>query len=110
MNYQIIKNWEKKIIYVDIDETICNTPSCRNYERAVPNMSNIDKINKLSVNNEIVYWTARGTGSGINWEKVTIEQFENWGVKCQSLKFNKPVYDIFIDDKNVESKLFFNDN
>ena len=35
------------VIYVDIDETICETPHPRNYFNAVPNKENIAKINKL---------------------------------------------------------------
>ena len=56
------------IIYVDIDETICSSPEDRNYSMASPIVENIKKINKLyDEGNTIVYWTARGTGSGINW-------------------------------------------
>lgn len=56
----------------------------------------------------IVYWTARGTGSGIDWREVTEKQFEEWGVKYHDLKFGKPIYDLFIDDKNINSDAFFN--
>jgi hypothetical protein len=110
MNYEIIKNWKNKKIYVDIDETICLNQLNRNYAKAKPIKNNIQKINYLSNDNEIIYWTARGTGTGINWEKVTLKQFEEWGVKFDLLKFGKPVYDIFIDDKNTEAKYFFNGN
>ena len=58
--------------------------------------------------NTIVYWTARGTGSGKDWKKVTEEQFKKWGVKYHELKFKKPNYDLFIDDKNINSESFFN--
>ena len=34
-----------KVIYVDIDETICETPHPRNYFNAQPIKENIDKIN-----------------------------------------------------------------
>ena len=96
------------IIYVDIDETICKSPESRNYALAVPIVSNILKINELyEAGNKIVYWTARGTGSGIDWRTVTEEQFTKWGVKYHELKFGKPVYDLFIDDKNINSDKFF---
>ena len=36
------------IIYVDIDETICETPEERNYVMAVPILENIEKINALN--------------------------------------------------------------
>jgi hypothetical protein len=71
-------------------------------------MSNIRRINKLYDSGDtIVYWTARGTGSGIDWREVTEEQFERWGVKYHELKFGKPIYDVFIDDKNINSERFF---
>ena len=56
------------VIFVDIDETICT--KCRNldYVNVMPIRENIDKINKLySEGNIIIYWTARGSGTGENW-------------------------------------------
>ena len=48
------------IIYVDIDETICETQSDRDYSKSVPMKDRIAKINKLyDEGNTIVYWTAR---------------------------------------------------
>jgi hypothetical protein len=97
------------IIYIDIDETICNTPENRNYSDATPIKDNIEKINELYYNGDtIVYWTARGTGSGIDWRLVTEKQFSNWGVKYHELKFGKPIYDLFICDKAKNSEKFFN--
>ena len=96
------------IIYVDIDETICKSPEDRNYSMAKPIVKNIQKINKLyDEGNTIVYWTARGTGSGIDWSATTQNQFAEWRVKHHDLKFGKPIYDLFIDDKNINSETFF---
>jgi hypothetical protein len=96
------------ILYVDIDETICISPADRDYAKAKPIKKNIDKINKLyDEGNTITYWTARGTGSGIDWRSVTEKQFDKWGVKYHNLKFGKPIYDLFIDDKNINSETFF---
>ena len=96
------------IIYVDIDETICETPKDRNYSLATPIKENIEKVNALhSDGHIIIYWTARGTGSGIDWRDITEDQFKSWGVKYHDLKFGKPTYDIFIDDKNFNSDMFF---
>ena len=98
-------------IFVDIDETICNTPESRDYNDSAPIKSRIDKINKLyDEGNTIIYWTARGTGSGIDWAEVTTNQFKEWGVKYHELRFGKPVYDLFIDDKNIEASTYFEDN
>ena len=99
------------IIYVDIDETICKSPEDRNYSMAKPIVKNIQKINKLyDEGNTIVYWTARGTGSGVDWSQTTKEQFIQWGVKCHDIKFGKPIYDLFIDDKNINSEVYFQTN
>ena len=71
---------------------------------AASSQENIEKINKLYDSGDtIVYWTARGTGSGIDWESATKQQFEEWGVKYHDLKFGKPIYDLFIDDKNMNT-------
>jgi hypothetical protein len=91
-----------KIIYVDIDETICTTPSSRNYSDAEPIYKNIDKINKLYDNgNTIVYWTSRGSRKQINWYNLTEEQLKSWGAKFHELRVDKPYYDLFIDDKTL---------
>ena len=99
----------KSIVYVDIDETICWTPDDRNYAMAVPMEDHIKIINELyQRGHKIIYWTARGTTTSIDWRNVTEQQFERWGVLYHELKFNKPNYNIFIDDKNVSSERFFN--
>jgi hypothetical protein len=96
------------IIYVDIDDTICKSSSDQNYANAKPIPNRIAKINKLyDEGNTIIYWTARGTGTGINWKDVTEKQFKKWNVKYHELKFQKPIYDIFIDDKNINSETYF---
>ena len=98
----------KKIIYVDIDETICLTEESRDYSLSIPIVNNIKKVNELfDEGNTIIYWTARGTVTGIDWRSVTESQFEQWGVKYHDLNFGKPSYDLFIDDKNINSKDFF---
>ena len=93
------------IIYIDFDETICDSPEDRDYSRAKPIRENIDKANKLyDEGNTIVYWTARGTVTGTDWEAITRRQFQAWEVKFHDLKFGKPYYDLFIDDKNMNVK------
>ena len=99
------------IYYVDIDETICTSPESRDYSMAIPLQDRISTINELyDSGNTIIYWTARGTGTGIDWSEITKKQFEEWGVKYNDLKFGKPVYDLFIDDKNINSETFFGNN
>jgi len=96
------------IVYVDIDETICKTPKNRDYTKSMPILSNIEKINKLyDEGHEVVYWTARGTGSGIDWLEHTKNQLKEWGVKSHDVKVGKPMYDIFICDKALNTERFF---
>tara|TARA_A100001201_G_scaffold108700_1_gene92981 strand:- start:275 stop:577 length:303 start_codon:yes stop_codon:yes gene_type:complete len=98
------------IIYIDIDDTILETPNME-YEKSVPIKERIEKINKLyDKGHTIIYWTARGSGSGKDWSELTKEQFKLYGIKHHGLKFGKPVYDIFIDDKNINSEDFFKSN
>ena len=98
-------------IYVDIDETICTTPESRDYTLATPIIENVQKINDLyDEGHEIVYWTARGTLTGYDWTETTKKQFEEWGVKYHDLKLKKPFYDLFIDDRAINSNIYFEDN
>ena len=101
---------KNKTIYVDIDETICMHPEysadlvkgARNYSNAKPIIENIEKINKLfNEGNTIVYWTARGSKSGINWYELTKSQLLEWGAKHHELRCDKPFYDLFVEDRSV---------
>jgi len=107
-NYEFLFFEKKnKKIYVDIDNTIAETNGM-DYENSKPIMDRINKINNLHDDgNTIVYWTARGSVSGIDYSELTKKQFEEWGVKYHDLKFGKPAYDLFIDDKNIHSDTFF---
>ena len=97
------------LFFVDIDETICYyEDNERNYELALPYHDRIRKINELyDNNNTIVYWTARGSVSQINWFDVTYKQLINWKCKFNELRMGKPNYDVFIDYKNINSNDFF---
>lgn len=87
------------IIFVDIDNTICETKG-EDYRGAIPVQKRIEKLNKLhEEGNTIVLWTARGSGSGVCWKGVTKEQLKKWNVKYHELRFKKPVFDIIIDDR-----------
>ena len=103
-----------KVIYVDIDETICHRETSvdfgvtHDYTKAKPIQENIDKINKLyDEGNTIVYWTARGSITQNNWFQTTLKQLNDWGCKFTELRMGKPAYDLFIDDKNINSEVFF---
>ena len=88
------------IIYVDIDGTICHTENS-DYENSIANFTHILKINKLyDEGHEIVYWTARGGTTSIDWSKFTKQQIDNWGCKYTRIEIlKKPSWDLFIDDK-----------
>ncbi len=87
------------LIYVDIDGTICNTSG--GYQNAKPILENIAKINKLyDEGHIIVYWSARGRVSGIDWTALTGHQLTVWGCKFHDIVMNqKPAYDLLICDK-----------
>jgi histidinol phosphatase-like enzyme len=90
-----------KRLIVDIDETICTTKGT-DYEKAKPKKKMIKKLNKLYDEGiEIVYWTARGGRSGVNWTALTNKQFKEWGVKYTELVYHKPDYVYFICDKCI---------
>lgn len=96
------------IIRVDIDETICfydeDIPldGKKEYSKAIPDEYNIGKINHLyDEGHTIIYWTARGSRSGIDWTEFTREQLKKWGCKFHDLQCNKPYYDLFIEDRSI---------
>jgi hypothetical protein len=92
------------IYFIDIDDTICTLQGSMQYDSAEPITKAIAKVNKLYEDgHHIVFWTARGTGSGLDWRELTEGQLQSWGVKYHELRFGKPVYDVFIDDKNLNS-------
>ena len=87
------------IYIVDIDHTICDN-SNSDYPNSVPYIDRIAKINELfDQGHTIIYWTARGGNSGIDWSELTKEQLGKWGCKHHELRMNKPSYDVWVDDK-----------
>jgi hypothetical protein len=100
-----------KKIFVDIDETICYYKGKRDYSLAQPILKRIEKINKLfNEGNEITYWTARGSVTGLDWYETTEDQLKEWGCKYHNLSVGeKPHFDLYICDKSINSNNFFND-
>ena len=88
------------IIYVDIDGTICNNTNGA-YEDVEPRYEQISKINDLYMEgHEIVYWTARGGTTYIDWSELTKQQLNDWGCKYTRIETQKkPSWDLLIDDK-----------
>ena len=100
-------------IFVDIDETICynenvDKSKARDYNLATPIKKNIETINKhYDEGHEITYWTARGSTTGIDWYETTKQQLIDWGAKHHNLILGKPYYDLYIDDKSINTERFF---
>jgi len=91
---------QSKIIYVDIDGTICTI--AKPYSNAQPIYSHIEKINKLfDEGHTIIYYTARGAATKVDHTELTERQLKEWGCKYNSLRMNhKPDYDLYICDKS----------
>lgn len=103
---------DPKRIFVDIDETICYYKGERLYEEAIPVKTRIAKINELfEAGNYIVYWTARGIRSGVDYCELTTKQLTAWGCKFHEISVGKkPHFDLLIDDKVQNCNSYFNDN
>ena len=91
----------------DIDGTIC-TNTNGDYEKAEPLTDRINIVNNLYLEgHKIIMFTARGSTTNIDWTTLTKLQLKDWGVMYNKLIFGKPDADIFIDDKAMSDKLFF---
>lgn len=95
------------IYIVDIDNTICNTNGS-DYENSTPILDRINKINTLyDEGHTIIYWSGRGSSSGVDRTLLTKKQLKEWGCKYHELRLYKPIYDFYIDDKALNSEDFF---
>lgn len=96
------------IICLDIDGILCEE-SVLPYTERMPYKDAITRINILyDSGHRIILFTARGTGTGIDWSDQTKKQLTQWGLKYHELIFGKPVYDVFIDDKAYHNINFLN--
>lgn len=103
------------MIYVfDLDNTLCDTlkktDGSWDYLGAKPFVDRIIMVNKLyEEGHRIIVETARGCVSKKNWYEQTYNQLVDFGLKFHELrtgiKFNA---DIFVDDKAINSNVFFN--
>jgi CMP-N,N'-diacetyllegionaminic acid synthase len=97
-----------KLTYiVDIDRTILDTINGDyHYAKAIPDR--IAAINKLHrEGHKVIYWTARGAISGKDWTEFTRKQLSHFGCEYTELWCNKPHYDVWIDDKAINSEDYF---
>ena len=106
-------------IFIGIDNTICTVGDLSNerpvstedgYEECEPVTHRISKINELFEGGHyIVYWTARGSKTGNDYEELTRSQLKTWNAKHHEIIFGKPDYDVFIDSKSINDNTFFID-
>jgi glycerol-3-phosphate cytidylyltransferase len=87
----------------DLDGTICTSVKKSQYEKALPDYSVINEINRLyDQGHTIKIMTARGCVSGIDHTFITKKQLNDWGVKHHELLMHiKPHAHWFIDDKGI---------
>ena len=106
------KSVKKKIIAIDIDETLCTNlkpiRAISDYKNSQPIKEMISLTNQLYKEHYIILYTARGkllTKKNINLQKklrrITINQLNDWNVKYHKLNMNKIFYDLIIDDKSA---------
>lgn len=87
----------------DIDGTIC-TNTDGDYEQAIPFKEVIEKINRLyDMGHKIIFYTGRGSTTGIDWFDLTRKQLKDWQVKYHELIMGKPYADLYIDDKAINT-------
>ena len=96
---------------IDIDGTICSqrvfskerAPDDEvSFREAVPFPKRIEYMNSLYDDGHyIIYWSARGYDSGIDFLKESRKQLDSWNVKYNECVVFKPNYDIWIDDKAI---------
>ncbi len=93
----------------DIDGTICTLEFPKPYTCAKPFLNRIKLINKLfDEGHTIIFYTARGVETHMDWKIETRKQLKKWGVKYHRLIMNKkPHADLFIDDKGINANEFF---
>lgn len=96
------------IVYCfDIDGTLCSQRD-GDYENATPFPDRIAVVNELyAQGHRIILYTARGSGTGIDWRETTARQLAEWRVDHHELWFGKPPADIFIDDRATAADGWF---
>jgi hypothetical protein len=91
----------------DIDGTL-GSGGAGDYSTHVPYPNRIKTVNDLySAGHTIYLFTARGSTTGIDWKEFTEQQMREWGVQYHKLILGKPEFDLLIDDKCINSELFW---
>lgn len=83
-------------IVIDLDGTILEEKNTKEKPEAKPLPGAVDAVNKLyEMGHVIIIYSAR---AGSNLE-LTLKQLNEYGIKYHHLVLDKPVGDIFIDDR-----------
>lgn len=91
-----------RIFVVDIDGVLATIVPDNHYPKAEPIRENVARVNALhAAGHRIVLFTARGSATGLDWERVTRDQLAAWGVRFDELRFGKPAADYYIDDRMI---------
>jgi len=93
--------------YVDIDNTICSSIERNRHVKKIKHCKPyklIKEINKLYKEHTIIIYTHRND----KCKKETIKWLKKHGVKYHKIKFNKPKWDLLIDDKVLPPYKFLN--
>lgn len=87
----------------DLDGTICTSVEGSQYQKALPDLTVVEEINRLyNGGHKIIIMTARGCVSGVDHSDLTEEQLRSWGVHHHQLIMHvKPHAHLFIDDKAI---------
>lgn len=97
-----------KNIYIDIDGILTNETDGHDYIKRTPKKGNINIVNRLyKLGHVIILYTARWDIDNL----VTRRWLLKYGVKYSKIIYNKPSYDILIDDKAMNTfncNLIFN--
>lgn len=93
----------------DLDETLFRTIGT-DYSNSTPIKSRMAIVRKLAEEGHTIkLYTARGTETGIDWRKITVQQLRDNDIPYVELSFGKPSADIYVDDKAVSDLDFFRD-
>lgn len=89
----------------DIDGTICSISEGNDYNKSEVYIDAAEEVNRLyDEGHKIIFFTARGASSGIDWKAFTEAQLKGWNIKHHELiTGKKPSFDILIDDKAINA-------
>ena len=87
----------------DIDGVICDLTPPSDFQNAKPNKTIIDAINNLyNKNNKIHLYTSRYS----SYRDITIEWLSDNNVLYDTITFDKPRADIYVDDRCIQPIVF----